>query len=668
MKKLLALLLSVMMIFSTVGVFAEETTTTEETLTGGYFTNNATTPVSSKSFSETFTNASAPSRYYVDRFGDESYYVYMRRAGTFSSSSDKAARSEVLSENPVSENNQYFKLKDVAGDGGYNPHFGFKLSTSDIAQTEKVDISFYLRADDAIYNKAVFFAKHTNCNESDRKDLVEMNPNGTFSLLDNTTETEYKVGQWYKFDITLDFLNQLATFCIDNTCVAEYEALNFAAWQTTDNYLYYFGFSIPTASSDDTYDSSVSIDDITITVSDAVLIEPEPEYTYIGSMNGEVVDDVQSTVLYTDDYTTKPTASVAAGHTATKKGVSMNLVYATESTGIDHGIISSESDGFEPVDSESGNYGFMRVASNYNDNTAPSYLYVFNFSNMGQNEKIHFSFDARNEDNLFDKQVLFARHQKVSEVEGNNPRGNVIINMRKDGKLSFSNFDPSSLDDDYAISYELGKWYHFDIIFDYKKVLPENVTDATLITSAVGDVYYYVDGVLITTVENVDFCDWRDTGASSNNDYMKRFGYFINNVGMDKTTTRSSDSIFYFDNLKVEIIPSVEEPEFTIATPAYSLTDFAVTDFTIGQAGTITASATLANTDPTKKVTFAIATYNANNELTGIKIGATYVLSGNISLTANVAATDTCVKVFVLDDAASITPIQAATVIGTPAA
>ncbi|MBE7052119.1 MAG: hypothetical protein E7395_06075 [Ruminococcaceae bacterium] len=684
MKKLLAIILAGLMVFSAMGVFAEESTTTEDTTTPstvGVFVNS--TGVQYSKFEEDF-DVTTVTTYNASKT-EQGFSIYTRRndaSGASVGSSKRLVKNsiEVLETSVKGKDagNKYLKMEDI--EGYTQNRVLFILNGSNPGVDEQVEFSFDMKTDDLNYDKTASLVEHQNTAASDRVDLVTLSAGNsgetTIKFMGNDSGVVYSAGEWYHFDIVFNYEKDTIRFSVDGLECATYTSQNLNSLYSADsdyNKWHYFGFVIPN-SADDTNLSSLCIDDIIIEISKAPVVEPdpepdpepEPEITIpetSGTMNGELIDETTSyTNYFTDDFEEEASVSSTTG---TRKGVTIDIRYATGSGGTNRAPFDLVSE--NSVSESSNNYMVFYQPSTRIDNYGPAYQYRFAFDNLAQSEEIHLAFDMKNMDSVSSKQVFLSRSNQPLQARDSRTRN--LVYMGKDGLMHFGNFD-TSIDDDYSISYNISQWYHFDIVFDYTSVTVEN----EVVTAASGEVRYYVDGVLVYTVTNVDFYDIRN---NSEGNYFSRFGFGIDNKeeyselktinGDSGTQPFAEEMKLGVDNLYVQIISAENEPNVTIATPAYSLTDFAVTDFTIGQAGTITASATLTNTDPTKKVTFAIATYNANNELTGIKIGATYVLSGNISLTSDVAATDTCVKVFVLDDAASITPIQAATVIGTQA-
>lgn len=212
-----------------------------------------------------------------------------------------------------------------------------------------------------------------------------------------------------------------------------------------------------------------------------------------------------------------------------------------------------------PFKNNSSNpYLKLSLPKDITNRTGPTYIYELNTEEVSQGEKLHYSMDLRNDDVLFNKAIIFSKNQK--------PYGGSyyqkLVNFETDGKISFYGCETE-------IPYLLGVWYHLDIVFDFVTVTKDS---NEAITAAKGKIYYYINGNLVATVEDINLYS-----AFISTNYWQYIGYLVDTKvaadGVLTTVARPVDSALYADNFSAKILSSEESP-FITKNPSPVYTNF----------------------------------------------------------------------------------------------
>ena len=691
MKKLLAIILAGLMVFSAVGVFAEEGategTTTEESTTFDAYLGTDTTVTS---YFEDFSNHSG-----FKSAGASVDNLRLRYADTLPTNS---ILSDISPFN-ADESNKYLQFKYEAEKVDDGDNLSAHLYTTGLGVNnmsgDKVHYSFDLKADDMLYNKTV--VTHSSHNGTTNT-LVKMSSDGNIYFGTSKTGIPYTTNQWYSFDVVADFSDADTLNCYIDGCLVYSGTNPYAlASNTGANRLGYliFWISGPVYGNENLEDavlngavSTVNIDNIGINLlpSDQnPTISPKTRTPIYYNFSSNV-----GTVLNPDT-----TSTSGKNVYAYERGV-----YGKDSNDVSLKMTSNSLYELTSDDVQNTNMTETGYASYRTDSGV-----------LGVGDKVKISFSFANGDINEDYEAADCLFIGIGTRQ--------IARLYRTGNVSVYN---KSATQDVFLP---GKWYNVSVLGTVNSSLSLDtaiyvngvkVTDTYPMTVGTTNTetntlnlgsslriglrmnpvasdedetkYYfkesssYIDDIMIETFDATEEVPMYETGITDGDNYTalngtialkdsvkdtytvadftaanpdESFTVLDNGVPVTDTTATLMGKVVVFNENNWQPIYYYVEPEFeyTLTTPDYAT-------------GKYTAIADVIN-NVDKTVRLVVATYNSENELTNIKISSTYSINAVIKASVDVAETDSKIKVFLLDDIDTIVPYGSAVEV-TPAA
>lgn len=657
MKKVLSLLLCVLLVISvvttiTLTVTAEETVA-EETDTSSDITSDEV--ADSAGYMKNIDEDK--SRTFLDDYSVASTYIANSTYGfrtadgyridaTYSS---KSAKTSFALENETDSvgnvNNSYFKFKYPYNSTYNYPSHLYKLQFTELQTGEKIHLSVDLKNDDIYYEKYLMFSSNRKVYSSNYcyKKILTMKTDGTltFSGLSDVT-VPYEVGKWYHIDMVFDITEAVCdsssavtsctasvTYYIDGESVGT--ASDIGLVSSSQNYLTFVGYTIngvaqETTVDDDgntvyprTQDSTLSADNFLVKILSS---DESTGLTPIGTLTAN------GSIKLEEDFSSDYTVHTSTNYRYVKGAFGFSLRYSSSS--YDDYVAPNEkgwvsSDGDNPY--KAANEEYLRFASSSDYTNAVLYdrhatddLQIKN----AESDILYISVDMMAEDYNSNKKMIF------NGGWNNDNAHYVMVTMDTDGYIGFQE---NGQYEGEKVPYTPNVWYDIDVVYNF----------------ATGVGSYYIDGR--------EICK---TNIAYEADKLKAFKFWI-----DKPEANADGSTAYsylaVDNLKMELRPSNNPPKIQSEGDIYRIISTSIPNtFTVADGNIYEASMLILDTDATTQTTLIAAAYNANGELTGISATPAYDISSNPHIKLTVGATDTVVKVFVLDNYNNLKPIQTA--------
>ena len=197
---------------------------------------------------------------------------------------------------------------------------------------------------------------------------------------------------------------------------------------------------------------------------------------------------------------------------------------------------------------------------------------MLNFSGVQTGEKIQLSVDLKTDDMNYKKYVMLATNRKPLSGSYNGHYNYNLITLNESGLVSFAGSNTT-------VEYEVGKWYHFDVVFDVTTASVDSTSGANTVLTA--NAKYYLNGELVAGSSDDTLIYDTDGGTKS---YLKYVGYTIDSAVQTPTTDDAGNSIYEIsedttlstDNFGVKILSATET---TGLDPVGSLTTGGHTKF-----------------------------------------------------------------------------------------